>query len=268
MSMLEISKQVKDKRVRTDIRDNDIIQLYQQGLTMQKIGRKLNISDWTVKNRLIKHNITIRPNRKHFFDENVFENINEQWKAYFVGFMFADGCIRKDGLVAKISISYKDREIIDFFNQKIPNTKIYIEKAKIYHKRGKTFNNHKKITMLLCSKKLCGDLIKLGCKPQKSLILDWPIGIPDSLLLHFIRGYFDGDGSISKNGKSVSFVTSYVFADKLRYFFDKYQISIKIYPHGNVSKVLIFRKNDLIKLKNLLYLNAEFYLQRKYNRFL
>ena len=43
------------------------------------------------------------------------------------------------------------------------------------------------------------DLIKQGCVPNKSLILTFPNKhqVPKNLINHFIRGYFDGDGSIS-----------------------------------------------------------------------
>lgn len=43
------------------------------------------------------------------------------------------------------------------------------------------------------------DLIKQGCIPNKSLVLTFPNKhqVPENLINHFIRGYFDGDGSIS-----------------------------------------------------------------------
>ena len=44
---------------------------------------------------------------------------------------------------------------------------------------------------------LCQDLEKYGIVPRKSLILKFPNNISDEMLPHIIRGYFDGDGSIS-----------------------------------------------------------------------
>lgn len=256
---------VNDKRYKSSINNGEIIKLYNNGLTIQKIGMKLNISDWTVRNRLVKAGITIRPNRKYFFDENTFKDIDSEWKAYFLGFMFADGCIRKDGNIAKISISKKDEEIIEYFAKKLGRDKIKItvDKPKKYKNR----NNGEKINLLLCSKKLCSDLMNKGCTPQKSLTLDWPKNVPEHLINHFIRGYFDGDGSISKNGKSVSFNCSLLFAGKLQLFFKEKDISFKIYPHSSIVRGLIFRKNDVLKLKHIMYSIAEFALARKRERF-
>ena len=56
------------------------------------------------------------------------------------------------------------------------------------------------------------DLIKQGCVPNKSLILTFPnkYQVPKNLINHFIRGYFDGDGSIYEYSKthagSISFI--------------------------------------------------------------
>ena len=63
------------------------------------------------------------------------------------------------------------------------------------------------------------DLIRLGCVPNKSLVLEWPIGIPDNVVSHFVRGYFDGDGCVGwhKRDKSVTvnFVGSHSFIASL-----------------------------------------------------
>lgn len=48
----------------------------------------------------------------------------------------------------------------------------------------------------LTSDNMFVDLCKHGCVPNKSLILTFPRTIPDNLIHHFIRGYFDGDGSV------------------------------------------------------------------------
>lgn len=51
----------------------------------------------------------------------------------------------------------------------------------------------------ISSKTLTADLLKLGCTPRKSLTLKFPndgIFKSNDLIRHFIRGYFDGDGSV------------------------------------------------------------------------
>lgn len=53
--------------------------------------------------------------------------------------------------------------------------------------------------IIMSSQKTVDDLISHGCVKQKSLILKPPINVPDNLIHHFIRGFFDGDGSIFWN---------------------------------------------------------------------
>ena len=62
---------------------------------------------------------------------------------------------------------------------------------------GKTY---KTVRVNVCNKKMCNDLFNLGIVSNKSLTLQFPKNIPNSLIKHYLRGYFDGDGSISTNG--------------------------------------------------------------------
>ena len=61
-------------------------------------------------------------------------------------------------------------------------------------------NGNKKLVLAIVSDKLSSALSKLGGTPRKSLTLEFPKFIPKHLMSHFIRGYFDGDGSVW-NGK-------------------------------------------------------------------
>mgnify|MGYP002625860766 CR=1 FL=1 len=65
------------------------------------------------------------------------------------------------------------------------------------------------------SPKMKVDLIRLGAIPNKSLILEFPKDIPNDLIRHFVRGYFDGDGCISKNEDRCSLVSTENFCVEL-----------------------------------------------------
>lgn len=60
------------------------------------------------------------------------------------------------------------------------------------------------------------DLIKHGCIPNKSLKLKFPTTVPDKLIRHFVRGYFDGDGSIAKNEDRCTLISTQEFCDELK----------------------------------------------------
>ena len=88
------------------------------------------------------------------------------------------------------------------------------------------------------SQKTVDDLKKLGCVENKSLILTFPSKeqVPEEFIYHFIRGYFDGDGSICKKEKSnctnysINIVGTESFIKSLSQYFN----------YGNKSKQNIF----------------------------
>lgn len=120
------------------------------------------------------------PNRKYFFRENYFETIDTEDKAYWLGFIWADGYLNKHSLEIEIHIKDKDH-LIEFQEDLCDNHKIY-EKE-----RGTTHS----CKLTLGSQKLVNDLISLGYKDKKI-----PNNLPEQLERHFIRGLFDGDGSV------------------------------------------------------------------------
>lgn len=126
--------------------------------------------------------------RKFTVDFNFFENIDTEEKAYTLGFLYADGCIAStlnkiqfDQLEPQEDILFKIKEVMQ-------------AEAPIHTHKGK--HNRTRYRLLVCSKKMCQDLLKLGIIPNKSLTLTFPTKVPQEFLRHFIRGYFDGDGCI------------------------------------------------------------------------
>lgn len=130
--------------------------------------------------------------RIRIFNENYFEKIDTQDKAYWLGFLYADGSIDKKGYSVTLGLQTRDKYIIEQFVGSLEH------KNPKYHERKGNINS---FSICLCSKKLANDLMKLGCVNNKSLILNSLPILPDSMDRHFIRGYFDGDGSVSeRNG--------------------------------------------------------------------
>ena len=120
---------------------------------------------------------------------------NEQ-EAYILGFLYADGFItgERNGNYYMVgsTVSLKDEQIIVDISKHFDNSKI---KLKNQNCQTGSFNA---ISLQICDVKLVKKLINLGLKPQKtyeneSFIFD---NIPDNLKHHFIRGYFDGDGTV------------------------------------------------------------------------
>lgn len=131
--------------------------------------------------------------KKYNYDENFFENIDSEEKAYFLGLMYADGCITKTqsrickNIQYKVNLGMLDIDLLELFKTCLKGN--YIIKNRVL-KNSKIF-----YTTSLTSKKMVEDLERLGCIERKSLVLKFP-DLPSELVSDFIRGYFDGDGSI------------------------------------------------------------------------
>lgn len=168
------------------ISDDLIIQMYNTGLSCKKIADQLKCSEAFISKRLKELNIVKRSNsvyRKRDFNENFFDKIDTEEKAYWLGFMYADGCVQHKKTGQKlISLAVKDKEVTDSFITSIDGNFV-----------TKTYKDIH--TVHLTSSVMFESLVKLGCIPRKSLILTFP-SLDQSLIHHFIRGYFDGDGTV------------------------------------------------------------------------
>jgi hypothetical protein len=117
------------------------------------------------------------------FNEDYFENIDTEDKAYFLGFIVADGCV--SDVSNCINITQKETDILYEFKK-------YIDFE------GPIFSSKKKniSSINISSVKMKSDLDKLGIHSNKTMVVKYP-HIPRNLQNHFIRGVFDGDGCIS-----------------------------------------------------------------------
>lgn len=269
--------EVKDPRLKIDdIIEDKVIPLYKNGASLTKIATIVNIDRHTLSSKLKKLGIKIinRQNETKF-DETVFDNIDSEEKAYWLGFIFADGYISSRDNSFELSLKASDVEHLNKFN--------------IFMKHNK---NNVKIGQVKCHDKIClrcrwgitnkhlwNTLNSLGCTPKKSLTLKFPeksIFKNNSLIIHFIRGYFDGDGCLSYikheyskdkgswYSAAISFEGTEDFLKTLASYFDETYGITKHEHHITLKYGIKASKNIL----NKLYENSTIYLDRKYNRYL
>lgn len=178
---------------------NKIIADYNTGnFKLKDLSLKYNIKYDTISKNIRKMGIITNPHGKISLNSNIFKIIDTEEKAYWLGFLYADGSIYKDlkgHYRFELGLQEKDVKHIEKFKSFIQSKhKIkYREKTKSYRI---SFNDSE----------FSNNLIKLGCIPKKSLILKFPTEQQVSLNLipHFIRGYFDGDGYLSKPPKQLT----------------------------------------------------------------
>lgn len=219
--------------------------------------------------------------RLHDLNEDYFRVINTQNKAYILGFLMADGCVCKseqtksapDRLI--INISIKDRDILEFIKKELECSYPIRE----YAPAESTYSDNMMCSLTINSMQLCKDLIAHGVIPNKTGKETFP-KLPIKLKRHFIRGFLDGDGWITtqKEGltKTIGFISNYEMLSDL-----KNEISSEIYVYGsapikedyrenrknkNIYTLTYSHKDDIRQLKQYLYKNANFYLERKYSK--
>jgi intein-encoded DNA endonuclease-like protein len=251
-----------------------IIDQYNNGLSSEHIANILKINASTVLKILKKNNIEIRPtsisNRKHKIDQNIFEKIDNEYKAYFLGYLYADGAISFKR--STVSLTSKDEDVIKKFS--------YFIYGKLkYDNYVNPINDNIYYICNIYSRKLKSDLTKYGCTPKKSFTVDFNDQLIDSNLLHhFIRGFFDGDGCICLANKSrpvIDFTSNIIFISSLKLFIKK-QLNIicnkirtqkppKDIRTANVQ-ITSFKKVKIIL--DYMYSNSTIYMDRKYNLYL
>ena len=193
-----------------------------------------------------------------------FEIIDTEEKAYWLGFLYADGSVGSTDNRIELGLAEKDLNHIEKFKEFIgvPNKISYRPQTKSYRYIFKS---------IPCKE----DLIKQGCMPKKSLILKFPTEqqVPNYLIKHFIRGYFDGDGWFS-NTSSCFQVGIIGTEDFIKGFLNIIEIQNKnnkiftVHREDGAKRYVFSGLNDVTNFLNWIYKDATIYLDRKYNHYL
>lgn len=205
--------------------------------------------------------------RKYSFNNEYFRELNEQ-SCYWLGVMYADGNVssNKKNTTGRVVFSSTDKCWVEDFSKALSYT------GPVREEIHKKFNKSIwKIT--IDSRELYEDLVKLGCIERKSLILRFP-NIPDDLVNHFIRGYFDGDGSVTicqnlSGSKWRILKSSFCSGSEefLKVLSNKLPLKNKNCYKGKRIFELKYSLNDSILLYKYMYKNSSICLQRKYLKF-
>lgn len=260
------------KKIILDQKELDkLINLYKSGTSLREMVKITGYSRGFLSKTLKANEVDIRDNtlnsRKYNHIENYFENIDSEEKAYWLGFMYADGYITNNSFGFSINIIDKNHAIK--FNESLQaNNPIHEYKGTGYSE------NSIMCRTLLTSAKTVNDLINKGCIRNKTLQLKFPTEdiVPRHLMYHFLRGYMDGDGSINFHKKGnyqawqISFIGQKDFLNKIKDFFNK--TDLKLSTKDNITYQINFTGNQQVKrILNILYHDATIYLDRKYEKY-
>lgn len=209
---------------------------------------------------LSKRDYTSR--RKYHFNQRYFENIDSELKAYFLGFIYADGC--NTGSSLAMNLHKKDVHVLEKLKQEIGTD------SPIYD----TQKGLKGVT--ISSVSMVKDLTRHGCMQAKTFKLTFP-DLPEHLVHHFIRGYFDGDGCICigsrKWGRNFNIVGTLEFVSEVQKILVKNcNLSFtKIYAQKTKNGFVYYLKYtgrlQTNRIADYMYKDSSFHLMRKYDKF-
>jgi len=232
---------------RIDIDYQLVIERYNELKNLKKVAKSFGVSVRPIK-RILKNNNTVLTNRKYGVKHSFFEVIDTEEKAYWLGFLFADGCVRKSksGSQLVLKLSTKDENHLKLFKTIIESEhKIIRSLNKTFSKKG-TPSTSENSSIRINSSKLVDDLIKQGCGPRKTFIIDKP-DIDEKLYKDFIRGYYDGDGNFFFNEKTKMSVVTIVCASEN---FRKFLIDV-LSKIPNIGKIHEDKQKYTIKIVNI-----------------
>ena len=245
-----------------------VVAKYNELKNIHKVATYFNVSISPIK-RVLESNGFQLSNRKYGVNHNFFDNINSEEKAYWLGFLYADGYIRerKTGNSLELKLSQKDRSHLELFRETIKsNHKIIDNVTKVKYKDGFSVSNM--CHLAIYSSKLVESIKKQGIHSRKTFTIESP-KIDETLVNHFLRGYFDGDGSFSFNNKTKRNVTSIVSASEnfQKFIIDELLMNgIKINLNYGIN-LQIQKKVENLKFYNYIYKNATIYLVRKKEKY-
>jgi hypothetical protein len=242
---------------------------------MPYIAEKYNVCPVLIGRLLKTHGIESRTpeeaHRKYPINENFFDIIDTEEKAYFLGFLYADGCNHKDANYVSLGLEHSDKEIL-FKLAKL----IYKEDPDEHVKIQDRTHENKGITAYITinSKHVCGQLEKLGCPQAKTFLLEYPEWLPKNLDRHFIRGYFDGDGGLNikkTQGSTIKITSTLQFVKKIeKIITNDIKVHFCFYKAKNSDVYDVYTSGDrqVKKILDWLYKDSTIYLQRKHNKYM
>lgn len=252
----------------TDFQVLEVCDRYVKGESSEILGKHFGVSSVAIRGLLTRRGVARRDSsscvRRYICDYQYFDTINTQEKAYWLGFLAADGAITGKNEVT-VSLACVDREHLIEFKNALKSS--HPVKNYFYE------NRHSFCRFSIKSDHMTQSLNRMGIVKRKSLIVRTP-DIPKELLKGFYRGYFDGDGSLiipARNGNITFAISSnLVFLKQYQdYLVQECNVNaIKIYSDTRSSQgygdLKYCGKDQVKRILDHFYLDSTIHLKRKW----
>lgn len=256
-----------------------VVDLYKKGETEKSVARELNCAPGVVSAVLYKNKVLTRSHpescRQYELDQAVFDDIVTGEQAYWLGFLAADGCVGSSRETVQVTLASRDKEHLEKLRAFLKTNKplAHAERRSRYEStKDKVFET---ASLSVSSSRLKSALIKYGIVPRKSLICKPWLG-PMTLRSAYIRGIFDGDGSVTRYLSSrkravwsLDFLGTHEVMDFIQnHFLTKGISSRNVRKYKKICKISYSAKVDVLAVLDEMYLGSSVYLDRKYSKYL
>lgn len=259
----------------SDERKQQAIVLYKKYFNINRVSKELHMSNKTVHDILVEHDIKIMPmslvvRKDKNIDHNYFHQINTYRKSYFLGLLYADGTMtRPPRNSIAIALQERDKYILDKFQEELQTSYKYCHLN--YSQKNSNWMDQEQLT--ITHAQIYTDLLHHGVHPNKSLTLKFPSTLDIRFIPSFLLGYLDGDGTIGKNECRTSFVGTTDFCLCAKQLIEQQlNIHCSVYhPRSaniNTSILSIAGRHQVKIFLDWIYHDCDIYLQRKHNIYL
>ncbi len=293
--------------------EKDIIESYLKGESIRSIMRRYNVSQKPFIRLLDNHNIDhsrgnlrayvknypdgiydpkceeeiekqiiqLNKNTKHFryfIDSFYFDKIDTEEKAYILGLLYADGSNHLKKSQITLGLEQRDKDILEKINVCLKYTK-ELDFQDLSHKHDFGYDYENMYKLSIYDKRISEVLNLRGMYQNKSLILEFPKWLIPKLYPAFVRGYFDGDGSLyrrnfknnTRTSTTITITSTMHFCKAISDISAEYiGINSGIYDascHNGITSVYEITGNNVCKkFLDWIYKDATIYLERKYKR--
>ena len=255
----------------------EVVELLKQGLRPGEVSKKLNRNGSSVSSVIKALNITGYNKQENTCNHNYFDNIDTEIKAYLLGFFIADGWLNVGNSRFGLQIKEEDNIVLHYIKNEFVNDSVISTKN-----RTTETVTRKNISTIRWTSSHMKDIFMNKYKILENKTYDktfiFPFEeIPEHLIRHFIRGFFDGDGCFSKIRQSLSITiisTSLNFLNQIAKYFTNLSEGINEvireingkttnYHTLNFNFERTDKPEKVLKIYNYLYDDSELYLIRK-----
>jgi len=252
--------------------ESKIVDMYSDNYSILRLSKIFGCSDRPIKRILLKHGVSIKDNnwyKSKKVNHKFFDKIDSEAKAYILGFIYADGCLTK-GNILSFHVSEVDKEILF----KIRTCLGSDHSIGTYKNTSGYYTENNYCSLQITSKHMHDTLVALGAIERKTKSLTFPTWLDTDLIHHFIRGFFDGDGSVyevsQNNFLGCSFIGTYDMMLNIKNILHSElgtNTNVTKYKNKDIYEYHLGGRNIVTEFYKYLYEDATIFLSRKKDKF-